>query len=196
MRRWIPVTEVGRPTSEARALAHEIRKYYLHRSTMKLLQGNQPTEFQQKMIGFLADTRPLKIDELGLLYRLPYFYQEDLALDSVFEGATQIEIDGPAFYSVTTHTTLTPIREVLKSRRAGDYIQFWFSNPEGERSVYDVKADNKLISVFRSLYKQPKLQIKATAKMEALRGSHIKTRYWRLIDLELVDDNTSTAGQA
>ena len=51
VRRWVPVNEVGRPTSEARALAHEIRKYYLHRSTMKLLQGNQPTEFQQKMIG-------------------------------------------------------------------------------------------------------------------------------------------------
>ena len=112
VRRWVPVNEVGRPTPEARELAHEIRKYYLHRGTMKVLQGHTPTDFQYKMNGFLADIRPLKIDELGLLYRLPYFYQEDLALDRVFEGATQVEVDGPAFYSVTTHATLTPIREV------------------------------------------------------------------------------------
>ena len=71
-RRWCPIEEVGQVTSEARALAHEIRKYYLHRSTMQILKGHQPTEFQQKMIGFLGDTRPLKVDELGILYRLPY----------------------------------------------------------------------------------------------------------------------------
>ena len=118
-RRWIPITEVGQVTSEARALAHEIRKYYLHRSTMQILKGHQPTEFQQKMIGFLADTRPLKVDELGILYRLPYFYQEDLALERVFEGAQAIKVgekEFPSWQPMTKHVPLTPVREVLKSQ--------------------------------------------------------------------------------
>lgn len=184
-RRWVPVTEVGRVTAEAREMAHDLRRYFLHRSTMKVLQGQTPTEFQYKLNAFLSDIRPLKIDELGLLYRLPYFWQEDLALDQVFEGATQIDLGGPGHYSVTTHTRLTPVREVLKSRKSGDFVQFWFSDTDGHRAVYEVKSDNKLISVFRSLYRQPSLQIKAQAQMQALRGSHIKTRFWRLNNLEL-----------
>jgi hypothetical protein len=154
---------------------------------MKILQGHQPTEFQNKMNGFLADTRPLKTDELGILYRIPYFYQEDLALDKVFEGATNIlEVEGVPFSNhATLEARLTPVREVLRSRRAGDYVQFWFSDINGQRHTYDVKADNKLITVFRSLFRQPELLIKAGARLEVLRGSHIPTRFWRLINLEL-----------
>lgn len=184
-RRWVSVSDVGRPTPEAREMAQEIRKYYLHRGTMKVLMGQTPTEFQYKMNGFLADIRPLKTDEQGLLYRIPYFYQEDLALDRVFEGADQIDMDGPLMYSITNHTTLTPILEILKSRRSGDFCQFWFSDTSGHRCVFEVKSDNKLLSIFRSLFKQEKLPISCYSKMEKLRGSHIKTRYWRLTNLEL-----------
>jgi hypothetical protein len=186
-RRWADLREVGRPTLEARELAHEIRKYYLHRNTMKVLMGQTPTEFQNKMNGFLADTRPLRVDELGILYRIPYFYQEDLGLDRVFEGATNIlEVEGVPFSNhITLEARLTPVREVLRSRRAGDYVQFWFSDINGQRHTYDVKADNKLITVFRSLFRQPELLIKAGARLEVLRGSHIPTRYWRLVNLEL-----------
>lgn len=184
-RRWVAFSEVGRPGYEAREMAAEIRKYYLHRSTMKVLMGKTPTEFQYKMNAFLADIRPLKTDELGLLYRIPYFYQEDLALDQVFEGAQQIEQDGPVLYSITNHTTLTPIQEVLKSRRSGDFCQFWFSDTGGQRCVYEVKSDNKLLSVFRSLFRKPELAVTCQSQMQALRGSHIQTRFWRLMNLEL-----------
>lgn len=183
--RWISIDELGQVAPEAREMAHELRKYFLHRSTMKVLQGQTPTEFQYKMNAFLSDIRPLKTDELGMLYRLPYFWQEDLALDQVFEGASQIELDGPGMYSVTSHTRLTPIREVLKSRKSGDFAQFWFKDTSDHRCVYEVKTDNKLISLFRSLFRQPELQIKAGAQLQALRGSHIRTRYWRLSNLEL-----------
>lgn len=184
-RRWVPVTEVGRVTPEAREMAHELRKYFLHRSTMKVLQGQTPTEFQYKLNAFLSDIRPLKIDELGMLYRLPYFYQEDLALDQIFEGAPQPEVDGPGLYAITSHTTLTPIREVLKSRKSGDFAQFWFKDTSDHRCVYEVKTDNKLISLFRSLFRQPSMAVTCFAKMERLRGSHIRTRYWRMTNLEL-----------
>ena len=184
-RRWVSVSDVGRPSPEARDLAHEIRRYYLHRNTINVLQGQTPTEFQYKMNGFLADIRPLKTDEQGLLYRIPYFYQEDLALDAIFEGADQPEMDGPTLYGTTSHTILTPIQEVLRSRKSGDFVQFWFSDTSGHRCVYDVKADNKLLSVFRSLFKQKELPVKCYYKMEKLRGSHIQTRYWKLSGLEL-----------
>ena len=186
-RRWVPVTEVGRVTPEARAMAHELRKYYLQRNTMKLLMGRPHTEFQLKMDQFLSDIRPLKIDELGILYRLPYFYQEDLALDQVFDGAANIEIptDSPWSDRMTIHTPLTLVREVLKSRKSGDYIQFWFQNPDGQRLVHDVRSDNKLLSVFRSLVRRDQLQVKAYGKLDTIRGSHIRNNYWRLMDLEI-----------
>jgi hypothetical protein len=184
-RRWVPVDEVGKVTPEAREMAHDLRTYFLHRNTMKVLQGQTPTEFQYKMNGLLNDIRPLKVDEMGLLYRLPYFWQEDLALDQVFEGASQIELDVPGRYGITTHARLTPIREVLKSRKSGDFVQFWFANADGERCMYAVRADNSLISVFRSLFRRESMQVKATAMLHRMPGSHIRTNYWKLSGLEL-----------
>jgi hypothetical protein len=189
-RRWVPVDEVGRVTPEARAMAQELRTYFLHRNTMKVLQGQTPTEFQNKMNGLLNDIRLLQQDEMGLLYRLPYFWQEDLALDQVFEGATHIDVAPagphlPVWHQVTTHAKLTPIREILKSRKSSDFVQFWFATNDGERCMYAVRADNSLISVFRSLFKQESMQVKAQAMLHRLPGSHIRTNYWKLSGLEL-----------
>ena len=189
-RRWVPVDEVGRVTPEARDMAHNLRTYFLHRNTMKVLQGQQPTEFQNKMNGLLNDIRPLPQDEMGLLYRLPYFWQEDLALDQVFEGATNIEAVQagpglPVIRHLTTHVQLTPIREVLRSRKSGDFVQFWFADSAGQRHVYAVRSDNALISVFRSLFKRESIQVKAQAMLNRLPGSHIRTNYWKLSGLEL-----------
>ena len=189
-RRWVPVDEVGRVTPEAREMAHELRKYFLHRNTMKVLQGQTPTEFQYKMNGLLTDIRPLQQDEQGLLYRLPYFWQEDLALDQVFEGATNIDAKPdsphlPVFRHMTTHVRLIPIREVLRSRKSGDFVQFWFADSDGERYVYAVRSDNSMISLFRSLFKQESIQVKAQAMLNRLPGSHIRTTYWKLSNLEL-----------
>ena len=189
-RRWVPVDEVGKVTPEARAMAHDLRTYFIHRNTMKVLKGQTPTEFQYKMNGLLHDIRPLQQDELGMLYRLPYFWQEDLALDQVFEGATDIDVKPagphlPVWQVVTTHARLTPIREILKSRKSGDFVQFWFATHDGERCMYVVRADNSLISLFRSLFKQEFMQVKATAMLHRLPGSHIRTSYWKLSNLEL-----------
>lgn len=189
-RRWVPVDEVGKVTPEAREMAHDLRKYFLHRNTMKVLQGQQPTEFQYKMNGLLNDIRPLQEDEKGLLYRLPYFWQEDLALDQVFEGATDIDAEPagshlPAWRNITMHARLTPIREVLRSRKSGDFVQFWFADSDGQRCVYAVRADNSMITLFRSLFKRPDMQVKAHAIMNRLPGSHIRTNYWKLTGLEL-----------
>ena len=189
-RRWVPFSEVGRVTPEARQMAQELRTYFIHRNTMKVLRGQTPTEFQYKMNGLLHDIRPLQHDELGLLYRLPYFWQEDLALDQVFEGATDIDVKPagphlPVWHTVTTHARLTPVREVLKSRKSGDFVQFWFATHDGERCMYAVRADNSLISVFRSLFKKESMQVKATAMLHRLPGSHIQTSYWKLSGLEL-----------
>ena len=189
-RRWVPLEEVGRVTPEARDMAHDLRKYFLHRNTMKVLQGQTPTEFQYKMNGLLTDIRPLQHDELGLLYRLPYFWQEDLALDQVFEGATDVEATQagpglPVIRHMTIHARLTPIREVLRSRKSGDFVQFWFSDAEGQRHMYAVRADNSMISLFRSLFRKECIQVKAHATLNRLAGSHIKTTYWKLSGLEL-----------
>jgi len=184
-RRWVNLEEVGTPTAEARAMAHDLRTYYTHRNTMKTLMGQPVTEFQHKMISFLMELRPLTTDEQGILYRLPYFWQEDLALDRIFESAIDIGSEFPGGLTVHMTAPLTPLREVLKSRKGGDFVQFWFVNSDGQRCLYDVGADNKLLSVFRSLFRQPSLQVTCDAQRQVLPGSHIRTQFWRLINLEV-----------
>jgi hypothetical protein len=189
-RRWVPVDEVGRVTPEARQMAQELRTYFLHRNTMKVLQGQTPTEFQYKMNGPVATTfvRLQKMSWACCIACLT-FGKKTWPWIKCLKVLLILKLNQQArifrFRHMTTHVRLTPVREVLKSRKSGDFVQFWFADSAGERYVYAVRADNSMISLFRSLFKRESIQVKAQAMLNRLPGSHIRTSYWKLSGLEL-----------
>jgi hypothetical protein len=69
--------DLVKATQEDRNQAQAIRDYYTQRYTMQVLKGGQLTEYQQKTAQFLSGLHHLTTEELGLLYKLPYFYEED-----------------------------------------------------------------------------------------------------------------------
>jgi hypothetical protein len=80
----------------------------------------------------------------------------------------------------------TLFKQVLVSRRGGDYIQFWL-NKVGSTSAYMVvvKADNPLLSLIRSIITQ-QIQLKYRAFLKHPRGVHYNHVYYQLGGLELV----------
>ena len=168
---------------EDRMMAADIRSYYNARYTMQALKGKPLTEFQHKLASFLAGTHKLNTDELGMLYRLPYFYVEDCRLDRV---ATQISINADDQKHLPwkkIDLVLTPLEEVFKSRKQKDYQQFWFKTSAGQAAVMEIKSDNPLLGMFRGLYKQSTVRFNTYARTERFRDAHI---VYRLVDPELV----------
>lgn len=166
---------------EDRMMADELRAYYNARYTMLALTGKQLSEYQHKTASFLAGTHKLTTDELGLLYRLPYFYVEDCAMDRIVSQT--VSVPDPYRVHSKIDQVLEPLEEVFKSRRNGEDYQFWFKTSAGEAAVLELRSGNPLLAMFRSIYKQPSVTFKVSLSVDKYRGKFL---YNKLINPELV----------
>ena len=167
-RRWTNI-DVVKATSEDRVMAQAIRDYYNQRYTMQALKGRQLTEYQQKTAQFLSGLYHLKTDELGLLYKLPYFYVEDCGVDSVIESTQSYEKSLNRNYA---EYTLTPVREIFRTRKSGEIVQFWYKNQDNHAVLIECRGTDTFLSMLRGLFQQPKIQVRSYTKLVAFDGPH------------------------
>ena len=180
-RRWTNI-ETVKANSEDRAMAQTIRDYYNQRYTMQALKGRQLTEYQQKTAQFLSGLYHLKTDELGLLYKLPYFYVEDCGVDSVVESTQSYEKPLNREYA---DYTLTPVREIFRTRKSGETVQFWYKNQDNHPVLIECRGTDHLLNMLRGLFQQSKIQVRSYTKLVAFDGPHdekgLKMFSWELV---------------
>ena len=167
-RRWTNL-DLVKATSEDRAMAQQIRDYYNQRYTMQALKGRQLTGYQQKTAQFLSGLHQLNTDELGLLYKLPYFYIEDTGIDSVVESTVSYEQPLNRDYA---DYTLTPVKEIFHSRKGGETVQFWYQNQNNHAVLVECRSTDQLVNMLRGLFRQPQIQVKSYTKLVAFDGPH------------------------
>lgn len=167
-RRWTNL-DVVKATQEDRSMAQRIRDYYNQRYTMQALKGRQLTEYQQKTAQFLSGLHHLTTDELGLLYKLPYFYTEDTALDFVVESTVTHDQSPRRDHA---DYTLTPIKEVFRTRKSGEIVQFWYRDQDNHAVLIECRATDNLLTMLRGLFKQPKIQVQTYTKLVGFDGPH------------------------
>jgi hypothetical protein len=166
---------------EDRIKAEEIRRYYSQRLTFDALTRPVVSEFRTKLGAFLAGNHKITIDEQGLLYKLPYFYAEDTALDWITEQTVSaMPVRDPALRSIT----LTPLKKILKARRGQEMYQYWFKSAEGYGCVLPVLANNPLKSIIESLMYRDQLEISAYVYSKR-HWNHKQHRYYLLGNVSL-----------
>jgi len=180
-RRWTNI-ETVKATSEDRAMAQTIRDYYNQRYTMQALKGRQLTEYQQKTAQFLSGLYHLKTDELGLLYKLPYFYVEDCGIDFVIESTQSYEKSLNKEYA---EYTLTPVKEIFRTRKGGETVQFWYQDQNNHAVLIECRGTDHLLTMLRGLFRQSKIQVRSYTKLVAFDGPHeekaLKLFSWELV---------------
>lgn len=171
-------------TEEDRAQAQAIRSYYTGRILMDMMKSKNPTSaFRQKLYGLLIGESGLKKKDIGLLYRLPYFYVEDTELDQVIAETTPAQTRGSA--AVEIAGTFTLIKRILVSRKHGDYAHFWLRHHRrSEPFLIVVKTDNPLLSLLAGILAKP-VQLSATAHVKHHRGYHRGRLFCQLANVEL-----------
>jgi hypothetical protein len=147
-------------TQEDRVQAQAIRDYYNQRYTMRVLKGRQLTEYQQKTAQFLSGLHHLTTEELGLLYKLPYFYEEDRALEQVVAQTTSVEFQLPHLSQLIDYT-LTPVVEIFKSRKGGEFVEFVYRDQRNHAVMMIVRASDNMVHMLRGLFRQPCIQVQA-----------------------------------
>lgn len=182
-RRWTNL-DVVKATQEDRDMAQCIRNYYNQRYTMQVLKGRPLTDYQQKTAQFLSGLHHLTTDELGLLYKLPYFYTEDCGIDYVISKTESYETSPRREY---VEYTLTPVAEVFRTRKGGELVQFWYKDQNNHAVLIECRATDNLLSMLRGLFKLPKIQVWSHTKLVGFDGPHdqrgLKLFGWELKSL-------------
>jgi len=156
---------------EDRVDAENFRNYYRGRITWSLLKSKEkePSAFRRKLYALVNGTLTLTKDETGMLYRLPYFYEEDQAMDEVVEATDTVR--EPKRHRATYNFRL--LKRILRSRRAGDFHQFWLSAENSQEAfLLTVKGDNPLLSLLESIVQQPSFSLSAEVVPKYYMGFH------------------------
>jgi hypothetical protein len=171
-------------TQEDRVRAQAIRDYYNQRYTMRVLKGGQLTEYQQKAAQFLSGLHHLTTEELGLLYKLPYFYEEDCALEQVVATTVSVEFQLPHLSQLTDYT-LTPVVEILKSRKGGELVEFVYQDQRNHAVIIVVRASDNMVHMLRGLFRQPSIRVQAhtaIVKLDTEQDHNVrKLTMWELV---------------
>jgi hypothetical protein len=164
---------------EDRDRAEAIRRYYGAKFVEMALRGYQPSEFRLKLAEVLDGRRQLVESEVGMLYRLPHFYEEDTDTDWIYantlSGQTLEYYRGLEY--LVNPLTLTPLRRVLRSQRSGDSVKYWFVTQHGHPAVISVANSNPLNAMMDSLFDLPQLKVTAHLKIGTRRGHNIQDQF-------------------
>ena len=179
--RWTDLDDLV-PLEEDHHRAQELRKYYAGQMTFAALKGaGLKTTFRQKLYAIVTDCHSYTKDDIGLLHRLPYFYEEDLELDKLVSEFKSIEV------SVVKELrgVFSLHKKMLRSRRSGEHYYYWLKR-EGSPYLYKlvVKSDDVLRSLVESVLETPR-EFTATAYYKGMQGQR-KFNYIQLGNLKLV----------
>lgn len=164
--------------------AERLKKYYRDRMIMEALtstKGINRSQFRQKLAKLVVNELPITKKEIGLLCRLPYFYDEDQALDSIATETDDAAVQGTSCHAYSA--VFTPLKKILVSRATGDYYHYWFTDSKRTPYNFVIKLDNPLRSMFESIYKGP-IHLSANIYPKSMRG-HRGHRYYQLGSVEL-----------
>lgn len=153
--------------SDDRVHASVLKKYYAGQMTMDALKGEGlKTTFRRKLYAIATNCHEYTKEDVGLLYRLPYFYEEDLTLDRLVSEFTSAESGAKK----EIHGVFSLHKKMLRSRRSGEYYHYWLKQ-EGSSHLFKlvVKADDSLRSLVESLLEQPR-EYTATAYYKGMQG--------------------------
>ena len=180
--RFTPLTDV-RPEDEDYALAEQTRAYYRDRLAIKALKGQQLTKFQSALYSMLNGSEFMS-DQIGMLYKLPYFYIEDQAHDRIYEKTHDLKMFGPQ--GAQRICVLSPIEKILVSRRNAERYEYWFRDLNQHPVCIVVAANNPIRSFVDSVYNRHEpTPIKGTYIAKRMHHNH-DYHYWMIGNPEIV----------
>ena len=145
-------------TAEDRVHAQAIRDYYNQRYTMKALKGQPLTDYQQKAAQFLSGLYHLTTEEVGMLYKLPYFYDEDRALEQVIDASVSYTT---AIVALDQELTLTPLKKVHVTRKgASDFIHYYYLDQYQHAVLIVCPLTDRFNPMIEGLFNQQQIRIK------------------------------------
>jgi len=130
-----------------RMKAENIRKYYKDKLLMFTLQGRELTKYRKDLQKFLHGSVTHVPDSLvGIVYRLPYFYDYDKEVDDIFKSSYFKNNRLPDMRE-DKQRDLTFLKKIENQRRHVNNIEYWFQDSQLNKVMFSIKADNPLLAL-------------------------------------------------
>jgi len=158
-------------TDEDYEQAEAIRKYYADRVMFRTLTNDKPlTAFYRDLYELVTRSVEIQRRHEGMIYRLPYFYAEDMAreeLEKHFSNATVLN----RYLTVDKEThVLVPVSKIFRSRRSSEVYEYWFRNEKREPVLWSISSNTDLRSIVEDVWTRPKITVQAFFNVGQVRG--------------------------
>lgn len=177
--RWIPITSC-RVSDQDRVHAGEMKKFYQDKIALRALKDAKMTQFNHDLYNIL-NTGQVTYQQMGMLLRLPYFYQEDLDRIELAKQVNhlprrRISLAQAMQNERVTHQ-LKPVKKIFMGRKGSELWEYWFVTEFNDPVCWTVKTTNPLISVVEGLFEQPSCCIEGRYQTGQRQGDDL-VHFW------------------
>jgi hypothetical protein len=177
--RWMALAEC-RATDADRIRATEMKNFYRDKIAIRALKDSKMTDFNHDLYEILND-KQVTHQQLGMLMRLPYFYQEDLDRMKIAQQVNllprrRINLAHAMHKETTTHR-LTPLKKIFMGRKNNELWEYWFVTEFNDPVCWSVKLTNPLISVVEGIFSQTHCYVNGYYQTGQRRGNDL-VHFW------------------
>lgn len=186
-RRWVDWADIEARDHDI-TMAEHTRRYYRDKIALRALSNNNALTAFQKDLYDICNGGILRECHRGMLYRLPYFYAEDVArqeLRDLFKNRPAFD-QRPVWSKHAEKVTmqLAPVMKIFKSRKNSEIMEYWFQETSCDHPVmWAIKYDNPLRSMVDNLFDESKFMRVSAYKHNTSRSQEFN--HWHLSDVEL-----------
>lgn len=145
-------------TEEIRELAERVRKYYTKKFFWQNLTGNGKLSDYRSRVCYLLENhvRTCKEQDVGIYYKLPYFYQEDMAYEDFKQRYNTTDVPRvmqgvfPARSTTKSQLKLTYLKTTTSRQKKRNLHRFWFTEGTYLFNI-EITNDNPLLEMFTQL---------------------------------------------
>jgi hypothetical protein len=149
---------VCRITDQDRVFAETLKSYYMSKLIMAKLRGDNLTKFKTDLMQYLNDSPDaLTSHFVGMVYKLPYFYEYDMKLIEIFGG--EHKDLGNARNRDREDITLTFIAKADNGQKRARHYEYWFKDDSDTRILLEVEKQNPVRNLWEQSIQAGKLNI-------------------------------------
>lgn len=167
-------------------LADKVRQHFMNKLVMQRLKTERISSFRQKVGAFLAGNVQLTKDDIGLLYHLPHFYFEDLAVQKLIDDTAEVT---PAVPKVQT-VHLKPYTKIELKRRIGAIRQYWWTDSDRRPYCLSVKENTQNQSLYQSIWNFAGIDVEAHMYPKVFGGTDQRF-FYKLVSPKLLGVSNS-----
>jgi hypothetical protein len=127
--------------------AANIREYYKNKLIMLTLRDYKLTKFRNDLNKFLYSD-PTKVLEslVGLVYKLPYFFDYDKEFDDIFQSS-YFKNNKQDDMNQSIIRNLTFVKKIENDRKHSHILEYWFTDDKLNKVMLDFPVSNPLLSL-------------------------------------------------